>query len=271
MGFSPVLLGMLFCATCLAVHGLPIAGDRGPSEDSRPSRVGVSREMSRSSLFEGRVPTVRVLSECFFNSTHCACSKTSPRPGSMKCYDQTGVDDNGRLLCSARDCSSSYQCSCDGSTLCARSSTKQEVIRLIEGSEKFCMRQTVTVSKATVLEGEPVPQETLSATELVAFNQTHCSCSPKASLVGSMTCLEHAAGAGEDENGRTTCSTRDCRIKPSDMLCDLSGSSLCERRSIRKESFVSDGSGAGEGRVFCHLEERHMEEPVCVSSCPTFA
>lgn len=209
--------------------------------------------------------TLRVLTDCFFNTSHCACSLVDVPAGTKQCYDATGTDSRGRITCTARDCNPSYSCNCDGSQLCKLEDLKRQAIRRIDDTN-FCTRTTINSTVATLVAGQPVPRPSLKGPELTAFNQTHCSCSLKTNVVGEMTCIDFdIALPGISEQ----CTTRACKVNPTDLVCDVEGTSLCERRIVTKNTYVNDGPIPGAlGKVYCHRKTIDVEDPICVSSCP---
>lgn len=207
-----------------------------------------------------------VLTSCFFNNSHCACSLNEVPAKSNQCYDVTGTDSQGRITCAARNCNPAHYCNCDGTQLCKLEDVSRVSIRRIE-STNYCTRTMVKKTVATLLQGERVPNHSLSGPELAAFNQTHCSCSPKSNIVGGMTCLDFESTL---VGGGSQCSTRPCTLNPDEMICDLDGNSLCERRIVTQNTFINDGPiPSSRGKVYCHMQATEVEHPACISSCPS--
>jgi hypothetical protein len=186
-------------------------------------------------------------------------------PGVKDCYDATGVvNASGQQKCAARACKDSFSCTCDGTSLCSRSTTSvtRKVLKPISGTA-LCTVSKISEPVTAVIPGGTVPKVSLTGPALRTFNQTHCACAPKSRVVGSTKCYQpKQPGAAS-----TVCSVRACVLKPSDYVCDmLSGASLCERVTTRATAYAPVGPVVKD-EVACKSTLVTAERPKCVSSC----
>ncbi|PXF40947.1 hypothetical protein BWQ96_09342 [Gracilariopsis chorda] len=207
-------------------------------------------------------PAVRpaLSSSCFFNDTHCACGSKSPTVGSNDCTQVVGTDQStGRTLCQKRDCQASFQCSCDGTSLCQRAErtmTSYITEGPAPGGMMYCSPQQRTITENVVIPGASVPV-VVDINDLPPFNATHCRCTPKQAIVGSSTCLDFLR---TESSIAIVCSVRECRIGSSEHVCDAFGDSYCERTFADKIHYVNNGDRLNEpGTVYCHRESYQSE------------
>lgn len=213
------------------------------------------------SLIKSKFLSVRpaVSSECIYNETNCACMLKSPEPGSASCVDYAGIEEGtGKSLCTKRDCSASYQCSCDGTEFCTRTSLMKDLY-VVDGVASngmvYCSKASSEVAVNVVQEGVAVPSS-IGVSDFQTFNSTHCTCSPKNELYGPSECLDFHQSITDVS---ILCKVRDCNQGDGDYTCDGAGTSYCQRKFVQGLYYVNDGPTNVDGIAFCH-QDNHVVE-----------
>lgn len=223
---------------------------------AEPLLSAASRKLSSVSL-----PEISVRSgQCFYNDTACQCALTTAVVGSQTCYDEVGADSLGHTVCKARDCRPSYTCTCEGTEYCERSEETRSIFRYhgpYTGGNVLCHQEKVTQTITKLIPGAPIPMMPRDVPAVViggsnGYNDTHCLCSFKKDVVGSPTCLDFARFV---PSSAVICTTRPCRIKDDDVICDMDGKMLCKHEEIMTKTFVNNGPVAGSSNeVYCHQQ-----------------
>lgn len=207
-------------------------------------------------------------SQCFFNDTACQCELKSAVVGSQTCYDEAGSDAFGHTLCRARDCRPSYTCSCDGPKYCERKRETQTIFSYhgpYSGGKVLCHRERVTRDITTLVPGAQIPLSPVESPAVVlgglnGYNDTHCLCSFKKDVVGAPTCLDFSRVVA---TSAIICTTRPCRIKEDDVVCDMGGKMLCSHKEVTTKVFVNNGPVPGRpGEVYCHEQSSPWDKTI---------
>jgi hypothetical protein len=181
----------------------------------------------------------------------------------LNCYDSTAVNSLSAQTCVARACMDQWSCNCEGTSLCSRSAEVSRLILRPIANTDTCEAKKVTETIVLEIPGGVVPTTPKSGPELQVFNQSHCACAPKASVVGSMTCYDLAQPMATP----TMCNSRPCVIHSYEYVCDmLDGNSLCERELTNSTIYQPTGPETNS-LTPCSALHTSVERPQCVSSC----
>lgn len=208
--------------------------------------------------------------DCFFSETHCQCLKLA---SASTCLDFVEKRGDGKSVCTERACEDSYKCSCDDSAkeYCERSSGTRDVYVKVEplsDGKVECKKEQTATELATVLAGVPVPDQkpigSSGISQSGVWSATECACTTKGSLTDPGMCpqFDHTDGPTK------FCVSRACKISSTDMICDISGKSICSRKQVQKTIFINDGTAADPSFVKCHEETVERETVECTSKCP---
>jgi hypothetical protein len=211
-------------------------------------------------------PAARAASQCFFNETACACAKLA---STATCYD-TVESKNGRTVCAARSCQAGYKCDCTGTQLCRRTETTVSNYMALPGAAAgpglvFCAVKESTMVRTELIEGASL--EAASGATSARHNvwtPTQCSCTSKASLTsGASECLDFVRQA----RSGPICTVRPCKKTPGEMVCDIGGSSVCDRATTSRPAYVKTGATTASGEAPCAQEIINVEAVTCVERC----
>lgn len=203
---------------------------------------------------------------CYFTDTHCQCETTGK--STARCLNAVETLKDGRTKCEERDCRPSFKCSCGGDRLCTRSSVKKEIFKAHEsagGKLFYCSNAQVQNEEVKVIPGASVSdfESSSERQDIGVWSDTMCACSPASSLgKGPGTCVDF------DHNiagGKALCNVRQCE-ESNEMLCDITGKSVCSREYVSKEKYTDDGEAGGFHT--CHLEKEEVEVTKCEEKCP---
>lgn len=296
-----------------------LTGDRIPSivgsvahaSDTGPPANSVNAQSS-DAYTNTPNPHSDTTATCLYTDEYCKCKRIAPTSDQLlSCLKFVANDDEtGRSLCMPVTCpeSHSYICDCQGDELCENKSSTHEPSWTLDFDQQAggnldaektynChKRQLSIVTKVeanATQEGERPSHVVaeLTRTKTVAFNQTHCSCSPRIAVAPHGTCLTIFQKMDEEDapnashSSTDMCMKRDCDIKADEMVCDfMAGLSLCERTLVLVTSYQTIPEGPvlpqvvreeGETEqpewpsniVPCQLESGASEKLRCVSSC----
>lgn len=224
--------------------------------DSRPSTDGLVLETAKA-LYSGAPPLAQPLFEaervrqseapprdtCVYNETHCACDRmhvdTYTTDAASICFSYAKRDpESGQRLCRRSTCpTSTYRCTCDGQLMCRHESNTRSEYLIDSGQEQPDDEGLWRCQKKRVLQVFQISGATTEAVErrpfTFEFNQTHCTCVQKITIIGSQTCFDLVkTETRSDGEVDSFCVARKCSLSPSEMVCDMAGDSLCERAVV---------------------------------------
>lgn len=197
--------------------------------------------------------------QCFFNETSCGCGLKDAEKGSASCMDVIGTESGtGKTLCKLRDCEASYQCSCDGNEFCNRVEIMSTAF-VSDGPARdgnvYCSKTSSSEMRNVVLVGVPIPTPAVLP-ENLPFNSTHCSCSRKSDVQGPSQCLDFLRVIS---NVAVLCTSRICRERSDDYVCDGLGLFYCSRAYAKTTRYVNDGDSRESKVQYCHADTHTVE------------
>lgn len=283
--------------------------------DDVPKLLGSSSLIGRYSTSGADQLSNAPASSCLYSDEYCQCSKISVGPKEHACLQKVGVDqESGRSVCQEVQCpeEQSHTCACDGDTICRiregsfsafalDGSNSQDIVGGEFGHDTYFCHATEIVSVEPADKSETIdhslPEEgTVARERTVAWNMTHCTCSPKSEVTDHSACFD-IVREGETEADPDLCARRECKVAPGEFVCDLlMGRALCERRLFPTQKYAvvqgaapvkngeyrpnglhdmveriekepSDASSTHEYLLPCVRENHASERLNCVSSC----
>jgi hypothetical protein len=210
--------------------------------------------------------SVRSASACLMNGTHCSCSTDAANRDCFKFVEKSA---DGFDICLKQACPETYRCDCGGEALCNRTNSTRKIYSAISAENDgrfYCHEENEEAAQPPLETTRVRPEEIVSRvgdTPEPSFNSTHCACAPKNSLFKTQTCFDFK----DDIPGRAViCNARLCNLSK-EYVCDLNGSSFCERITVKKSIFVNDGPTEIKGEVYCHLQDATLDKVRCVEKC----